>query len=127
MPQLSIIFDLHGPPWVMGEVSWPETKREANSLKHHHQKDKPLRASGREDRRRGWACRRLAQPGKCGFHPERRSAPCPSPDWTPPWLNAEAPSVQNPRTARPSPPRPASARHSIDSLETGFDEKVQGL
>ena len=74
MPQLSIIFDLHGPPWVMGEASWPEKKREANSIKHHRRKDEPVRASGREDTRRGWAGRRLALAGKCGFHPERRSA-----------------------------------------------------
>lgn len=127
MPQLSIIFDLHGPPWVMGEASWPETKREANSIKHHRRKDEPVRASGREDTRRGWAGRRLALAGKCGFHPGRGGPLCPSPDWTPPWLNAEAPSGTNPYTACPSHPRPASAQHRPDSLGTGFAEKVQRL
>ena len=74
------MFDLHGPPWVMGEASWPETKREGNSIKHHRQKDEPVRASGREDMRRGWVGRLLAPAGKCGFYLERRSALCPSPD-----------------------------------------------
>lgn len=37
----------------MGEAKATETKREANSIKHHRRKDEPVRASGREDTREG--------------------------------------------------------------------------
>lgn len=111
-----------------GEASCPETKREANSIKHHRRKDEPVRASGREGHEGEggqvgawpWLGSVASTQGEevCSVH--LQTGPLPG-------FNAKPPSGTNPYAACPSHPRPASAQHRPDSLGTGFAEKVQRL